>query len=100
MLNIGLRPDLILYNTLIHGHCSFGSMDDACTLISMMIEHGILPNNITHQALVLGFRKKRVMNPVETANLKLQQILLKYGIHVDVDEYLREQPGSCKQLPA
>ncbi|BFG20631.1 hypothetical protein CerSpe_069050 [Prunus speciosa] len=100
MLNIGLRPDLILYNTLIHGHCSFGSMDDACTLISMMIEHGIFPNYITHQALVLGFRKKRVMNPVENANLKLQQILLKYGIQVDVDEYLREQPGSCKQLPA
>ncbi|CAB4268524.1 unnamed protein product [Prunus armeniaca] len=64
----------------------------------MMIEHGILPNNITHQALVLGFRKKRVMNPVETANLKLQQILLKYGIHVDVDEYLREQPRKLQAI--
>lgn len=86
MLDIGLRPDLMLYNTLIRGFCIVGNMDDACNLICMMVENGILPNNVTRQALVLGFGKKWVRNPVLVAAHKLQEILLRYGIHADFDE--------------
>ncbi|EXB44293.1 hypothetical protein L484_012212 [Morus notabilis] len=85
MLNIGLKPDLRLYNNLIYGFCSVGNMDDACDLISRMVEHDNLPNKLTHRALVLGFEKKRAKNPVESADFKLQEILLRYGVHVVVN---------------
>ncbi|KAH1063822.1 hypothetical protein J1N35_028809 [Gossypium stocksii] len=86
MLDIGLSPDLVLYNTLIHGFCGIGDMDKACNLVEMMIRDGILPNKGTHRAFVLGFGKKWVKNPEETAALKLQQLLLQYDIHVDVND--------------
>ncbi|CAK9146826.1 unnamed protein product [Ilex paraguariensis] len=84
MLDVGLIPDLVLYNTLIHGFCSVASVDDACRLVDMMIEHGINPNEVTHKALVLGYEKKWGQNPTEAATFKLQQILHKYGINIDV----------------
>ena len=85
MLDDGLKADLILYNSLIHGFCSLGNIDDACHLVSTMIKHGIMPNNNTHYALVLGYKVKHVANPVERAALKLQQLLLKYGIQAEDD---------------
>ncbi|KAL5568396.1 hypothetical protein UlMin_024971 [Ulmus minor] len=98
MLGIGLKPDLRLYNILVHGFCSVGDLDEACNIVCMMVENAILPNNITHKALVLGFEKKWAKNPEESAAFKLQETLLRYGVHVDVDEYLImiEQPG-CKE---
>lgn len=98
MIDIGLNPDLRLYNILIHGFCSVGDMDEACNLVSTMVEHGILPNNITHRAFILGFEKKWVKNPLECAASKLQEILLRYGIDFDVDEYLTmiKQPCSLE----
>ncbi|KAA8519256.1 hypothetical protein F0562_013512 [Nyssa sinensis] len=86
MLDIGLIPDLMLYNTLIHGFCSVGNIDDACHLVNMMVERGIIPNEVTHRALILGCEKKWVKNPVEAAAFKLQQILLKYSVHIDIDQ--------------
>ncbi|XP_037497533.1 pentatricopeptide repeat-containing protein At2g19280 isoform X2 [Jatropha curcas] len=96
MLDIGLKPDLILYNTLIRGFCVVGNMDAACNLVSTMINDGIFPNNITHWALVLGFEKKWAKNPELSAAFKMQQILLRHGICVDVNEYLAmvHQPTS------
>lgn len=83
MLNAGLKPDLILFNSLIHGFCRTGNIDDACEMVRSMVQHGILPNNATYRALVLGFEKARVINPSESANLKLQKILRTYSINSD-----------------
>lgn len=85
MLGAGLKADVILYNKLIHGFCNLGNIDDACHLVAMMIKHGIMPNNSTRHALVLGYEKKRFENPVGRATLKLQHLLLKYGIQAEGD---------------
>ncbi|XP_062092049.1 pentatricopeptide repeat-containing protein At2g19280 [Humulus lupulus] len=98
MLDIGLNPDLRLYNILIHGFCSVGNMDNACNLVCRMVQCSILPNNVTYRALVLGFEKKWVKKPAESVAFILQEILKRYNINVDIDEYLKmiEQPGSYK----
>ncbi|KAK3002774.1 hypothetical protein RJ639_018634 [Escallonia herrerae] len=95
MLDIGLVPDLLLYNTLIHGFCCVGNTGDACHLVNMMVEHGISPNNATHRALVLGHVKECIQNPVETAVSRVQKILLKHGISIDIDQYRTsvQRPG-------
>lgn len=95
-INDGLIPDLILYNTLIHGFCSVGNVGDACHLVSTMVKHGTLPNDATLRAIVLGFERKGVSDPVKSSAYKLQELLLDCGIHVDVNQYLAmmQKPGS------
>ncbi|KAF3448763.1 hypothetical protein FNV43_RR09476 [Rhamnella rubrinervis] len=106
MCEHNVKPDVIACSAILNAYCrecrmeeahlcSMRDMDKACNLVSMMIEHGILPNNITHRGLVLGFEKKWVKNPPISAAFKLQEILLRYGIGFDIDKYLAmvEQRG-------
>ena len=58
MLDVGLNPDLVLYNIFIHGFCSIGNMDEACNCGSKMCKfinaHSSNIMALTHNGKVLA----------------------------------------------
>lgn len=76
MLDAGLEPDLILYNTLVRGFCSVGDIIKARHLLIMMKVSNIIPNDVTHDALIIGLEKNGVNNAKESATMLMQQIFL------------------------
>lgn len=77
VVDAGLVPDIILYNILIKGFCGVGDLDSAFRFVDSMVKQGIVPNDITYKALIIGYEKKKVQHPAEAAMFKLQQIIQK-----------------------
>lgn len=54
MVNQGLSPDVISYNTILDGFCKFGRMQEANMLYRKMVERGINPDRSTYTSLING----------------------------------------------
>ena len=76
LLDAGLKPDVVLYNTLIHGYCSVGETEKACELIGMMVQRGMVPNQSTYVALVVGLEGKSGVNSEKHASMLLEEIFV------------------------
>ena len=59
MEHLGVRHDVISYNTLIGGHCLAGRTDEAAKLLDVMLSVGLKPNEWTYNTLLHGYCKAR-----------------------------------------
>ncbi|ESQ45668.1 hypothetical protein EUTSA_v10010184mg [Eutrema salsugineum] len=53
-----LLPNVVAFNTLVQGFCSFGNMEKALSVFSHMEENGCSPNIRTYGSLMNGFAKR------------------------------------------
>ena len=52
MMNIGIEPDVITFNTLIKGWCKIGKMSVAMHVTNVMLKMGLYPDEITYRTPV------------------------------------------------
>ena len=52
MMETGLVPDSVTFNTLIHWHCKEDNMSEDFRLANVMVDFGVMPDLITHNALI------------------------------------------------
>ncbi|KAG0502818.1 hypothetical protein HPP92_002890 [Vanilla planifolia] len=69
MVNIGLMPDLHIYNGIINGLCQAKRMEDAYKYISQMQGNGLVPNQVTYTILMKSYiRSGEIDNAVSLFN--------------------------------
>ncbi|GMH27007.1 hypothetical protein Nepgr_028850 [Nepenthes gracilis] len=54
MVEMGLKPDIVFYNSLIDVYCKNREMDNVYKVLNEMHEQGILPDVITYTSLIGG----------------------------------------------
>ncbi|GMH17340.1 hypothetical protein Nepgr_019181 [Nepenthes gracilis] len=54
MVEMGLKPDIVSYNSLIDVYCKNREMDKVYKVLDEMHEQGILPDVITYTSLIGG----------------------------------------------
>ena len=57
MVHVGVRPDVISYNTLIDGHCLAGTIDEASKQIDGMVSVGLKLDSFSYDTLLHGYCK-------------------------------------------
>ncbi|KAJ4791813.1 Pentatricopeptide repeat-containing protein [Rhynchospora pubera] len=83
ILNSGVMPDVIIYNTLINGFCKNGDIDGALKLFKELQIKGYSPDEYTYCTLINGLYKA---HRDEDAN-KLFQHLVQTGFKLTVSIY-------------
>lgn len=59
MESLGIKPNVVTYNTIIHGFCSRGRVGGALMIFSAMKAKGIEPDSYTYGSLISGMCKER-----------------------------------------
>jgi len=57
LLKLGYQPNTIIFNTLIHGHCIKGEVENALNLEKKMVSLGFRTDQITYGILIDGLCK-------------------------------------------
>ena len=57
MVAVGLVPNSVTFNTLIHGYSKEGNVRRAESFLAQMKRRGLTPNVITYNSLIHGFCK-------------------------------------------
>ncbi|XP_021602790.2 putative pentatricopeptide repeat-containing protein At1g12700, mitochondrial [Manihot esculenta] len=57
LFEIGLQPDVYVYNAIMKGLCQQGLMDEAYKVFKDMEKVGCLPNNCCYNIIIQGFLK-------------------------------------------
>ncbi|KAF3454003.1 hypothetical protein FNV43_RR04446 [Rhamnella rubrinervis] len=98
MLNLGCRPSLFTYNSLIKCLCQEGLFEDAKSLIDFMKSQGIVPDHATYLIMINEYckrgclsRKKRILEAED--NFKK---MLEAGVDPDEVVYLTMINGYLK----
>ncbi|KAJ6340341.1 hypothetical protein OIU77_008157 [Salix suchowensis] len=78
MLKKGCDPDILTYNTLIHGFLKMGLFDKAWVLWNLMSDLGIQPDEVTYNLMICYYCKQGKLNcafdyfvRISDANVKL-----------------------------
>ena len=61
MMNLGIEPDVITFNTLIKGWCKVEKMSVAMHVTKVMLTMGLYPDQWTYQTLIEGYCKQHDM---------------------------------------
>ncbi len=61
MMNLGIEPSVVTFNTLIKGWCKIGKMSVAMHVTKVMLKMDIYPDRITYQTLIEGYCKQHDM---------------------------------------
>ncbi|XP_074270022.1 uncharacterized protein LOC141592999 [Silene latifolia] len=80
---LGIKPDVVSYNTVIKGFCEMGSLDLAAAMLDEMEKEGVTPDLITFNSLLDGFYKKRRFLEGE----KMWGMMEKYNVVPDIISY-------------
>ncbi|GFZ02972.1 hypothetical protein Acr_15g0015800 [Actinidia rufa] len=64
MIEEGIGPTVVTYNTLLKGLCRRGSFDDAFDFWHLMLKRGVAVNEVSYSIILDGFLK---MENVESA---------------------------------
>ena len=59
MVRVGVRPNVISYNTLVDGHCLTGRIDETAKLLDVMVSIVLKSNAVTYNTLLHGYCKAR-----------------------------------------
>lgn len=59
MIKRGFNPDIITYNTLIHGLCNLGRMEKAVGLLHELKNEGLVPDLFTFSTMMDGYCKAK-----------------------------------------
>lgn len=52
MSNLGFKPSVVNYNTIIHGYCSRGNLEGASKVVKEMESKGIEPDSYMYSSIV------------------------------------------------
>jgi leucine-rich PPR motif-containing protein len=55
MMDQGIPPNIVTYNTVIDGLCKAQVVDRAKGVFQQMIDKGVKPNNVTYNCLIHGY---------------------------------------------
>ena len=61
MMNLGIEPGVITFNTLIKGWCKVEKMSVAMHVTKVMLTMGLYPDQWTYQTLIEGYCKQHDM---------------------------------------
>jgi pentatricopeptide repeat protein len=59
MIQRGIEPNTVTYNSLIDGYCMQNKMDDAVKAFNMMVERCCSPDMFNHNILINGCCKNK-----------------------------------------
>ncbi|VAH12594.1 unnamed protein product [Triticum turgidum subsp. durum] len=65
MPELGCTPDVVAYNTVIHGFFKEGHVSKACNLFHEMAQQGVKPNVVTYNSVIDALCKARAMDKAE-----------------------------------
>lgn len=60
MLEKGIQPNIMTYNTIIHGVCKEGRMRDSLKILNEMGD--LVPNNVSYTTLIDGYCREDNLN--------------------------------------
>ncbi|KAK6934833.1 Pentatricopeptide repeat [Dillenia turbinata] len=92
MEELGVCPNVVTYNNLIHGLCKRGDVDNAFFYKQKMIQNGVDPSLVTYSVLINGLMK---LNRLDQANCVLKEITDK-GFVLNEIVYNTLIGGYCK----
>lgn len=102
MLDLGMKPKLVVYNSVISMLCKLGSLDNAKRIFEIMNRKRCLPDSITYSALIHAYGEARHWEAayellIEMLGLGLSPHFHTYSL---VDKLLREhgQLDLCLKL--
>ena len=58
MVEFGIKPSVVTYNTLLDSFCKEGEVRQAVDLLFKMQRRGCDPNDVTYNVLINGLSKK------------------------------------------
>ncbi|KAF7018605.1 hypothetical protein CFC21_031880 [Triticum aestivum] len=61
----GCFPDMVAYNTVIHGLFKEGEIGKACNLFHEMVQQGVVPGVVTYSSIIDALCKARAMDKAE-----------------------------------
>ncbi|XP_063940581.1 pentatricopeptide repeat-containing protein At5g39710-like [Daucus carota subsp. sativus] len=86
-----IQPDVVTYNTIIHGICKRGSPSVAVKLFKIMEKKGCKPNTVTYTTIIDCLCKHRLVDQA----LGLLHPMTRKGISPDVITYSSLIQGLC-----
>ncbi|KAI8560978.1 hypothetical protein RHMOL_Rhmol04G0298800 [Rhododendron molle] len=89
----GVHPDVVTYNSLIHGLCSSGRWKEANGMLGEMLDIGISPDIVTFNVLVDALTKEGKAKEAE----EVIESLIQRGVHPNVITYSSLMNGYCLQ---
>nr|QIP66332.1 restorer of fertility-like protein [Triticum aestivum] len=66
MPDLGCTPNVVAYNTVIHGFFREGQVGKACDMFHGMAHKGVMPNVVTYNSVIDALCKARAMDKAET----------------------------------
>ncbi|KAM3399747.1 hypothetical protein ACQJBY_004900 [Aegilops geniculata] len=73
MPELGCTPDVVAYNTVVHGFFREGQVGKACDLFHGMAQQAVMPNVVTYSSVIDALCKARAMDKAE---VELQHLAL------------------------
>ncbi|OMO84916.1 hypothetical protein CCACVL1_10558 [Corchorus capsularis] len=92
MLSLGVKPRLVVYNSIICMLSNAGNMDDAERVFKIMNKQRCLPDTVTYTALVHAYSKARNWEAAYSLLIEMLGLGLIPNLHTynEVDKLLRE----------
>jgi pentatricopeptide repeat protein len=59
MIQKGIKPGTIMYNSLIDSYCLQNRMDEAVKVFNTMVQNGCSPSIVSYIILIHGYCKKK-----------------------------------------
>jgi leucine-rich PPR motif-containing protein len=98
MMDRGIPPDIVTYNTVIDGLCKAQVVDRAKGVFQQMIDKGVKPNNVTYNCLIHGYLSieqwKEVVRMLK--EMSAHGLYLDYFTHGLLLDYLCKN-GKCRE---
>lgn len=89
----GLEPNVVTFNSLIHGFCKEGKLHEANRFFSEMKVMNVTPNTVTYNTLINGYGQ------VGNSNMagKVYEEMMRNGVKADILTYNALILGLCKE---
>jgi pentatricopeptide repeat protein len=62
MLDWAIPPNVFTYNSIVHGFCNLGQLNEATRLFKEMIGRDVMPDTVTFTILVDGLCKEGMVS--------------------------------------
>jgi pentatricopeptide repeat protein len=93
MTEVGIKPNVVTYSSLIDGHSKMGKMEIATAIYTEMVAKGIEPNVVTYTALIHGHAKNGSMD----AAFWLHKEMIEKGIYPNAITVSVLVDGLCRE---
>ncbi len=92
LLENGIKPDIISYNTVIYAYCRNGRMREASRIFSEMKDSGLVPDVVTYNTFVASYAADSMF--VEA--IDVVQYMIKHGSKPNQNTYNSIVDCYCK----